>query len=919
MSTIPSTPATTDPAHDVLRTARRPLEAIFAPRTVAVIGASDQEDNVGRTILWNLISTSFGGMVFPVHPQRQSVLGIKAYPSIATVPAEVDLAVIATPATTVPGIIGECVDAGVKGAIVISAGFREAGPAGIELERQVLAQARRGGMRVLGPNCLGIMRPTRGLNATFASTMARPGNVALISQSGAFCTAILDWSVYDNVGFSAFISVGSMLDIGWGDLIDELGEDPHTQSIIIYMESIGDARSFLSAAREVARSKPIIVLKAGRTASAAKAAASHTGSLVGSDEVLDAAFRRCGVVRVDTIAELFYMAEVFAKQPRPQGPRLTIVTNAGGPGVLATDALIRSGGQLAELMPETLTALDRVLPRHWSHGNPIDILGDADPLRYAKALEVVAKDRNSDGLLVVLTPQSMTHPTEIAEMLKPYAKLPGKPILASWMGGGEIIVGEATLNRANIPTFPYPDTAAKVFTTMWRYTQNLRSLYETPTLAGNGDTPDRATAARVIQTARDAGRTLLTEVESKQLLAAYDLPTVETRIATSPTEAVAHAEAIGYPVAIKLYSSTITHKTDVGGVQLDLASADAVRRAYDAIQTGVRERAGAEHFAGVTVQPMIRSSGYELIVGSSIDPQLGPVLLFGAGGHLVEVERDQALGLPPLTTILARRMMERTRIYTALKGIRGRPPVDLAGLEQLLVRFSQLVVEQRRIKEIDINPLLAAFDPARQPSLLALDARVVLHDADVRDDDLPRPAIRPYPSQYVMRWSLRDGTPVTIRPIRPEDEPLLVTFHQTLSDRSVYLRYFHPMALQTRTTHERLARMCFIDYEREMALVAERERPETGEQEIVAVGRLMKLHGKHEAEFALLIGDQYQGQGIGTALLSQLVRVGRDEHLSRIVAEILPENRGMQHVAEKVGFRLHYQLREQMTHAVIDL
>jgi acetyltransferase len=474
-------------AHDVLQARRSPLDAIFAPKSVAVVGASEKVGSVGRSILSNLLGSPFGGSVFPVNPKRSSVLGVEAYPTVADVPGSVELAVVATPAATVPGVIGECGAAGVRGAIVVSAGFREAGAAGAELERRVLEQARRDRVRVVGPNCLGVMRPPTGLNATFAARMALPGGVGLISQSGALCTAILDWSLRERVGFSAFVSVGSMLDVGWGDLIDYLGGDPHTRCIVIYMESVGDARSFLSAAREVALTKPIIVLKAGRTEAAARAAASHTGSLAGSNEVLDAAFRRCGVLRVDTIAEVFYLAEVLAKQPRPKGPRLAVVTNAGGPGVLATDALVRAGGALAELSHESAEALDAFLPPHWSHGNPIDVLGDAGPERYARAVEVAARDPGNDGLLVILTPQAMTDPTATAERLRPYARVEGKPVLASWMGGADVAAGEEILSRAGVATFPYPDTAARVFHAMWRSAYNLRGLYETPSLPAGGD------------------------------------------------------------------------------------------------------------------------------------------------------------------------------------------------------------------------------------------------------------------------------------------------------------------------------------------------------------------------------------------------------------------------------------------------
>jgi acetyltransferase len=895
----------------------QPLDVFFSPKTVAVIGATETPNSVGRTVLWNLVTSPFGGTVYPVNPKRPSVLGVKAYQSISDIPEQVDLAVIVTPPPSIPGIIRECGENGVRGAIVISAGFKEIGPEGAELERQLLKEAQEAGIRVIGPNCLGVMSPLSGMNATFATTIARPGSVGFISQSGALCTAVLDWSLKEMVGFSAFVSVGSMVDVGWGDLIYHLGNDPRTKSIVIYMESIGDARSFLSAAREVALNKPIIVIKPGRSAAAAKAAASHTGSLTGSDEVLEAAFRRSGVLRVNNIADLFYMAEVLSKQPSPKGPRLTIVTNAGGPGVLATDALIMGGGELADLTPETMAEYNAVLPATWSHNNPVDIIGDASPERYAKALEIAAKDPNSDGMLVILTPQAMTDPTRIAEQLKPLARQEGKPLIASWMGGVDVAAGEEILNRANIPTFPYPDTAARAFNYMWRYSYNLKSLYETPDMPEESAswTPDRKLVGDIIKRARGENRTILTEFESKQLLAAYGIPTAQTIIATDAAAAVKAAEQIGYPIVLKLYSETITHKTDVGGVQLNLGSAEAVDRAFQAIQASVTAKVGAQHFQGVTVQPMVKlKDAYELIIGSSLDPQFGPVLLFGTGGQLVEVFKDRSLGLPPLNTTLARRMMEQTKIYKALKGVRGRKPVDLQALEILLVRFSALVAEQRWIKEIDINPLLASPD-----GLIALDARVVVHGPEVTMDQVPKTAIRAYPTRYISTWTMKDDSPVNIRPIRPEDEPAMVRFHETLSERSVYLRYFHFMNLEQRITHERLTRICFIDYDREMALVAERRNPATGESEILGVGRLSKIHGTNDAEVAVLISDKFQGRGLGKELLAQLLIVGADEKLTKLTADILPDNRDVMRVCEKLGFSLKHSLEDEVVRAEFQL
>jgi acetyltransferase len=898
---------------DASRREHESFEALFKPKTVAVIGATDRENSVGLALMKNLTST-FKGNIYPINPKREMLLGLRAFPAIADAPERIDLAVIVTPATTVPDVIGECIASDVKSAIVISAGFKETGAKGIELERQVLEKARAAKMRFIGPNCLGVMNTRIGLNATFADKIALPGSVAFISQSGALCTAILDWSYREKVGFSHFVSVGSMLDVGWGDLIDYLGDDPGTESIVMYMETIGDARAFMSAAREVALRKPIIVIKAGRSQAAAKAAASHTGSLSGSDDAIDAAFHRCGVLRVNTISDLFAMAEVIGKQPRPKGNRLTIVTNAGGPAVLATDVLTYHGGELATLSETSIQKLNTVLPDAWSHGNPVDILGDATADRYMDAIDIVGGDPNSDGLLVILTPQAMTQSTETARQLAMRAEKFGKPVLASWMGAASVREGEDVLNNSRIPTYGFPDTAARVFDMLWQYSDNLRSLYETPNFADN-DVVEREHASKMIDGARGGGRTLLTEYESKQLLAMYGIPTVPTVIAKSADEAVVSAQQFGFPIVLKLHSTTITHKTDVGGVKLNLQNADEVRAAFHEIETSVRALAGEQHFHGVSVQPMVKlRDGYELILGCSLDTQLGPVLLFGSGGQLVEVFKDSALGLPPLTTTLARQMIEQTRIYEALKGVRGRDPVDMASLEKLLVRFSQLVVEQRWIKEIDINPLVVSSE-----KMIALDARVVLHEPNMQKSELPRLAIRPYPNKYVSPFTLSDGVRVIIRPIRPEDEPKMIEFHKTLSDESIYLRYFHHIPFDERIAHERLARICFNDYDRELALVAERCDENDNPCEIRGVGRLIKLRGGNKAEFAILISDQYQHQGLGRELLSRLVQFGRDEGLSQIVADILPDNTGMIRVSKQVGFTTRYDANDQLVKAEIML
>jgi acetyltransferase len=841
----------------------------------------------------NLMDQPSGATIFPINPHRPNVLGIRCYANIAAIGERVDLAVVITPASTVPEVLQECVDAGVRSAIVISAGFAELGREGREREHKLREVLASSSLRLIGPNCLGVMNPRTGLNATFAQSNALPGNIAFLSQSGALCTAILDWSRRENVGFSGFVSVGSMLDVSWGDLIYHFGDDPYTSSILIYMESIGDARSFLSAAREVSLRKPIIIIKPGRSEAARKAAASHTGALTGADEVFEAAFRRCGILRVGGIGELFDMAEVLSKQPRPRGPRLAIVTNAGGAGVLATDALLANGGQMAALSAETQEKLNRLLPEAWSHNNPVDTLGDCGPEMYVKALEAVAQDPNCDAVLSILAPQGMSEPEKSAALLSKAAEAMEKPLLASWMGGARMQLAADVLNESRIPTFEYPDDAARSFAYMWRYSSNLLALYETPVFAGElpQDGPQRV--AGIIADAKAKGRTILTEQESKQVLAAYDLPTPPSRIALTPEEAMAAAEAIGYPAVVKLHSETVTHKSDRGGVHLNLENAAAVRAAFTQIQDAF---AADGSFHGVSVQPMIKAAGYELILGSSTDPQFGPVMVFGLGGQLVEVLRDNTHALPPLTTTLARRMMESTRILQALKGVRGARPVDLDKLEELLVRFSELVIENPRIADIEINPLLAGPD-----ILLALDARVILHPSSIADNKLPRPAIRPYPTQYISSWRSPDGMQFAIRPIRPDDEPLMVDFHRQLSEMSVYMRYFLPLKLDVRVAHERLFTKCFIDYDRELALVA--EYTVEGARHLAGIARMIRNHTGNSAEVAFLVADQFQHRGLGTYLLESAVKIARQEGIAALEAATLSENFNMKDMFVRAGFR----------------
>jgi len=874
------------------------LDPIFQPQSVAVVGASATPGSVGSILMRNLMESPFGGVVYPINPKRKAVHGVLCYPSIRELPESVDLAVIATPAVTVPGVIQECVERKIKGAIVISAGFSELGAEGRKLEQQ-LRELARGKMRIVGPNCLGIIHPPSRLNASFAATMARSGQVALLSQSGAICTSILDWARETHVGFSSFVSVGAMVDVDFADLIDYFGDDPGTQSILVYMESIGDVRRFLSAARNVARSKPIIVVKSGRHEAGAKAAASHTGALAGADAVFDAAFRRAGVLRVITIRELFNMAEILAMQPQPKGPNLAIVTNAGGPGVMATDDLMTLGGQLAPLSAETRAALDQLLPPFWSHANPIDVLGDATPDRYKKTIEVLIRDDQAQGILVLLTPQAMTDPTETARQVSAFARTPGKPVLAAWMGGAAVRPGRELLQRAGVPTFDTPESAVRAFLNMVQFRRNQELLYETPAALPEDFEPDARRVASIIATARSQNRTLLTEHEAKDILTAYGIPTVPTTIAATSDEAVSAANKVGYPVVLKLLSEVITHKSDAGGVMLNLMDEPAVRKAFADIQSNADNYARSRNihgnvFAGVTVQPMVRTRGFELIVGSSVDRQFGPVILFGAGGILVEVFQDRALALPPLNRALARRVIERTKVFKALQGVRGQKPVDVGQLETLLVRFSQLLCDRDDIQEIDINPLLASSE-----QIVALDARVLLTPSDQAQSERPRLAIRPYPNQFTSTWKLPDGTPITIRAIRPEDEPLVIELFETFSERTIRLRYF---SLLKRLTHDSLIRLCHLDYDREMALVAV-HRDEKGAR-LLGVSRFHIDPELKTAEYAVVVGDPWQGQGLGRHLMTKLIEVARQRGVRRLTGAVLRENSGMLTLAKELGMEI---------------
>jgi acetyltransferase len=874
----------------------RGLDRIFRPQRIALIGASPNPRSVAGTVLRNLVGSGFSGVVYPVNPAHESVLGVQCWPDLAHLPRTPDLAVLCSPAAEVPALVRASGEAGVRGAVVISAGFRETGAEGAALEQRVRDEARRfDGMRVLGPNCLGFIVPDAHLNLTFAHGMPKAGSVAFLSQSGALCTSVLDWAIDQGIGFSHFVSVGNMLDVDFGDLIDYFGEDEKTRSILLYVESVTDARHFLSAARAFARGKPIVAYKAGRFPESARAAASHTGALASEDEVFDAAFARAGIARVYEIADIFNCAELVGRHKPPAGPRLGIVTNAGGPGVMAVDALVARRGVLATLAPETIAALGEALPPAWSRGNPVDVLGDANSKRYARAAALVAADPGVDALLAVLTPQAMTNPTATARELGDLAAKSRKPILAAWLGGGSMREGVQVLGRAGVPCYGTPEEAVKAFMTLVTYARNLEALYETPLEIPVEFPLDRQQLRpRFASLVPDEGDTL-SEAASKSVLGAYGIPVTQPEPAADAAAAVAAAERLGYPVVLKLDSPDITHKSDVGGVALDLADAAAVRAAFARIVTGAKTARPEARVSGVTVQHMVRrGDGLELIVGARQDPVFGAVILVGMGGVTAEVLRDRTLGLPPLNERLARRMLESLRAWPLLEGYRGRPGVNLDRLIEVLMRFSYLVADYPEIAELDVNPLLATAD-----DVVALDARIIVDRARLLAPPKPYShlALRPYPEELERHVTLRDGEKLLLRPIRPEDEPHWIRMLDACSRETIYMRFRYMFQW---ATHEVATRYCFTDYDREIAMVAERE--DEGEPRLVGVGRLVRDPGHDTAEYAVLISDAWQDRGLGGLLTDVCEEIARGWGLSHMVAQTTADNARMLALFKRRGF-----------------
>lgn len=871
------------------------LSKIFRPRSVAVVGATEREASVGRTVMENLQNASYSGDVYPVNPKRATILGLTAYPSIRALPRRPDLAIIATPAASVPAVVDECGTCQVPGLIVLSAGFREIGPTGQAIEADLARTAAKyPDMRIVGPNCLGVLVPGSGLNASFAAAMPQLGRIAFISQSGALCTSILDWSLAENVGFSYFVSIGNALDVKVDDLIDYFSEDPITDSIVLYVESVSEARQFMSAARAFTRSKPIVVYKAGRFAQSAQAAASHTGAMAGVDAVYDAAFQRAGMVRVYQAEDMFDCAELLARHPAPRGPRLAIVTNAGGPGVMATDELLERRGTLAELSAPSREALNAILPEHWSHGNPVDVLGDAGPERFAQALDIVLADANVDAVLVVLTPQAMTDPTATAELVAQSAQKSVKPVLAAWMGGQLVAAGRELLTNSRIATYESPDRAVRAFTYLVASQRSREILYETPRQVPL-DRIDARNAHEMITRLLNDGRGTLTEMETKALLTAFGIHGTKPRPARTAVEAVRIANEIGYPVVMKIHSPQILHKTEVHGVVTGISNDDKVRRMFDEMTARARRMRPDAVVEGVTLQPMITSGeGIELIVGAKKDPVFGAVMMVGAGGITAEVLRDRALELPPLNERLARRMLQSLRIGTLLEGFRGRRAINVDRLVEVLMRISYLIADNPEIAELDVNPLLVT-----PQGVTALDARVVLHDKAFVETLRPYShlAIRPYPDEYVRHEVLRDGANILLRPIQPEDEPKWHELLARCSERSIWLRFRY---LFKETTHEMATRFCFVDYDRTMAIVAEVE--DGDESQLVGVARLVADADHRNAEYAVLIADDWQGRGLGQMLTGYCLEICHSWGIDRVFAETTADNDRMQRIFDRFQF-----------------
>lgn len=871
----------------------RNLDKLFAPSSIAIIGASDRPSHVGTVVLDNVVQGGFKGAIWPVNPKYRSLQGLACYPTVRALPSSPDLAVICTPPDTVPGLIETLGQTGCRAVVVLTAGLAtQKLPDGRSLQQAMLDAAKPHLLRILGPNCVGMLVPGLHLNASFAHTSAEPGQLAFVSQSGALCTIVLDWAKQHGIGFSHFISLGDSADIDFGDMLDYLASDPQTRAILLYIESVKHARKFMSAARAAARNKPIVAVKSGRNARAAQAAASHTGALAGGDDVYSAALRRAGILRVDGIEELFDAVETLGRSRKLPGERLAIITNGGGPGVMAVDKLVEFGGTLADLSPATVSQLDAVLPPTWSHGNPVDIIGDAPSERYAAALQAVLSDPGVDAILVMHAPTAIVPSIEPARAVIKAVRNSPKNILTCWSGGDAVQEARKAFAEAGLASYDTADAAVRAFAHMVDYRRNMQNLMETPDEMPEDLQPDQAAVRQVIEIVLREKRSMLNEIEGKRILSAYGISAVPTEAATTPEEAAAAAHRLNFPVALKILSPDITHKSDVGGVALNLSSEAELLTAAEAMLARVRERRPNARIDGFTVQPMIRRArAHELIVGALTDPIFGPAIMFGQGGVGVEVIGDRAVALPPLNMHLANDLIDRTKVSRLLSGYRDFPPVDRKALATVLIRVAQLIADHAEICELDINPLYAD-----DQGIVALDARIVLRPSEVSGHD--RLAIRPYPRGLEETITLPTGEKVLLRPIRPEDEPTHHEFVRRVSAEDFRLRFFSPMRA---LPHSEMARFTQIDYEREMAFIA--TRPMNGQSETLGVVRAITDPDNVRAEFAVLVRSDFKGHGLGQALMRKIIDYCRQRGTREIIGDILRENQAMRTLATELGFQ----------------
>ncbi len=871
----------------------RNLDRLFKPGSVALIGASHEAGSIGALVARNLFNAGFEGPILPVHPRRQAIEGVLAYPDPESLPITPDLAIITTPADAVASTVASLGTRGTRAAVVISAGFGEGSERdGLARRQALLAAARPHLLRIVGPNCIGIMAPAVGLNAGFAHIQPRPGRLAFVAQSGAMVTSVLDWAAARGIGFSHLVSLGDMIDVDFGDMLDYLSGEPDVRGVLLYIEAVTQARKFMSAARAAARLKPVIVIKAGRHAAAAAAVASHTGAMSGSDAVYDAAFRRAGMLRVHDIGALFGAVETLAMGSPVRGDRLAVLTNGGGLGIMAVDALIDHGGRLAKLSDQTLAALDAFLPPIWSHANPVDIAGDATAERYRRALEILLGDAGADAVLVLNCPTAVASGTDAARAVIETAKNREACVLSCWLGEDAARPARQLFSEHHIPTYFTPERAVRAFMDLLRYRQNQEALTQTPPSIPEDFTPDTEAARRIISAALADGRQWLSEPEAKAVLAAYRIPAVPTETAADPAAAARVTAALDKPVVLKILSPDIVHKSDIGGVVLDLRTPAAVEAAAHAMLQRIKTLKPEARIAGLAVQEMIaRPDAIELIAGIAEDPQFGPVILFGHGGTAAEVIADRALALPPLNMHLAREVMARTTVFQLLHGFRGRPAAAIDDIALTLIKLSQLVIDLAELVELDINPLLADAD-----GVLALDARIRVRACDTRP--ARRLAIRPYPKELETAAPLADGRVFVVRPVRPEDEPAFQELFRGLTANDVRMRFFAP---KRSLSHEMAARMTQIDYDREMALVLA-EAGVAGRSAVLGAVHLCADPDGEHAEFAIMLRSDMSGLGLGPMLMRRIIEYGRARGLKTIFGEVLHENRPMLRVCRALGF-----------------